>query len=136
LHQTLHAYSLRSEREHRKVKTPENVLSSRPGEGGSRSTETKYDRRAAQRQKLFVSARTLQEQRPQLRKTALSSSQRDVFRSFKTKQVKSSAKTKIFVSPVRLCEQRPEHGYPTWVPVSVKIISLPRTLGMTEEGQD
>jgi hypothetical protein len=40
LHQTWHAYSLTPGREHRKVKTPESVLSLIPGDGVSCSSET------------------------------------------------------------------------------------------------
>jgi hypothetical protein len=47
------------------------VLSSIPGEDGFCSSETKHDRRTVPRQKLFVSARRLQKQRPQPRKTVL-----------------------------------------------------------------
>jgi hypothetical protein len=51
----------------------ESGLSSIPGQDGSSSSETKHDRETAPKPKLFVSARRLQEQRRQPRKTALGS---------------------------------------------------------------
>jgi hypothetical protein len=46
-----------------RVRTPESVMSSIPGEGGSCNSETKHDRRTAPRPKLFVSKRRSQELR-------------------------------------------------------------------------
>jgi hypothetical protein len=48
LHQTWHAYSLRPWRKHRRVKTPDSILSSFPGEVGSCSSETKHEWRQDQ----------------------------------------------------------------------------------------
>jgi hypothetical protein len=47
------------------------VLGSIAGEDVFCSSETKHDRRTAPRRKSFVSARRLQEQKPELRKTVL-----------------------------------------------------------------
>jgi hypothetical protein len=63
LQQTLLAYFLKPGRDFRKVRTPKNFLGSKAGEDGSCSLETKHDRRMAQRTKLFVLARILQELR-------------------------------------------------------------------------
>jgi hypothetical protein len=65
LHQIWHSYSLRLGVDFRKVRTPESVLSSNPGECGSCSSETKHNRRTASRPKLFVSKRRLQVQWPE-----------------------------------------------------------------------
>jgi hypothetical protein len=63
LHQTWYAYSMRPERDFRKVQ--KNVLSSSPSDGGSCSSETNHDRRTVPRPKLFVSKRRLQGKCPE-----------------------------------------------------------------------
>jgi hypothetical protein len=64
---TWHAYSLRPGGEHRKIKTPESVLNSSPGEVVSCILENKHDRRTAPSPRLLVWNRRLQKQRPQHR---------------------------------------------------------------------
>jgi hypothetical protein len=55
MHQTWHAYSMRTVRDFRKVQTQKIVLCSSPGEGGCCSSETEHNRRKASRTKLLAS---------------------------------------------------------------------------------
>jgi hypothetical protein len=73
-------------------RTNQFALSSSSGEDGFCSSETKHNRNMATRPTLFISARILQEQRPQLRKTVLGSSPDEVvFCSSETKNDKRTA---------------------------------------------
>jgi hypothetical protein len=104
-----------------KVKTPKSVLVSSPNVGGFSVMETKYNRRTAPRQKLFVSVLG-------------SRSGEDGFCSSVTRHNSRTApRTKLFVSAGKLYEQRPQTRKLSWVRVPVKMFSVPRKLMMVEE---
>jgi hypothetical protein len=98
---------MRPGREHKMFKTVKNILSSISGEGGSCSSEIKYDRRMAPSLKLFVSAKILQKQRPRHRKAVLGiSSGKDVFYSSETKNDRRMALREILLFSARGLQER------------------------------
>jgi hypothetical protein len=109
-----------------KATTSKNVLGFFHDENCSCSSETKHHRRTAPRPKLFVSARRLQKQRPQHRKTVLGSSpNEDGFCSSETKHGRRTAPRQKFVrSARRLQELKSQTRKLAWVRVPAKMLGL------------
>jgi hypothetical protein len=126
LHQNWHAYYLKSGRDFKKFKTPENLPGFEHRCGWFLYREGKHDRRTTPRPELFGLTRILQEQRPKPRKTVLASSPDE--ESFCNSEIKHDRRTapkpKLFVSATRLQQLRSQTRKLSWVGALVKMLGL------------